>query len=756
MTRFLLAKLHLDDLAQKTTPKSIKLALADLPKGVHVYDETYRKVQIRIDEQPRDLRELARRVISWLVYAQRELQVTELQHALAVEEGDQALDEDNITAADILTSVCAGVVVCDTESGIIRFVHYTAKEYFRGLCDSWTPHPQTELAKTCLRYLAFDAFSGGSLDDRGDSRHRQDKNVFLTYASNFCLTHMSAAHTDELEKLALVFLDDHKKVCCAGQSILNSQPAEWGGRHGMWDIGEGWAGAHLASLCGAVDVLKLLSKTGHTLSVRDSNGRTPLWWAAWAGRLESITYLTQQGYIDPDDPDYEGTTPLMVASRNGFAEVVAFLVELDAVDMYRRDTRWGDSAAEIAISWGHEAVALKLVEKDPMVAQSKDKFGRDVVFQALMKKMTRLIDRCDSEGSPVDEHRDNTGCTPLAEAAQSHSLETIQFLLDRGAKVAVRDDQGQTPIILAAQFSSWPHLVIEKLLAVEDIFVDEVDKQGRTALSHAAGVGEWECVEYLLQRGAQYDHKDNQGRTALSWAAAAERLDCIRLLRAAGARHDCRDNQGRTPFLWSAIFWAYHGDHSAECLNELIKDAVSVDETDNHGRTALSYATEQNSPDAVKLLLSKGARCDITDSNARTPLSWAASNPYDNIKILEALLNSRVADIHEADSLGRTPLSYAAQQGNPDIVRLLLKRGASRDTKDQDGRTPLVWAELFGQRAYYYEEEDDIEERLEVLRLLSAYEETVRLDTDTDTHHLSPRPYYFRSPERQYPYQHPH
>ena len=754
MIRFLLAKLHLDDLAQRTTPRSIKTALADLPKGLHVYDETYHKVQTRINEQPRNLCELAQRVISWLVNAQRELQVTELQHALAIEEGDRELDEDNITDADILTSVCAGVVIVDKDSGIIRFVHYTAQEYFRGLCDSWIPHPATEIAKTCLRHLAFDTFSGGYLDDRDEFDDLQSKNVFLSYASQFCLSHMSAANTKEVEDLALKFLGDHRKVSCAAQSFSTSRREEWGLRRGMYDIGDGWVGAHLASLYGAVDVLKLLSRTGDTLSLKDSNGRTPLWWAAWAGVLDSVQYLTLQGHVDSDEPDLEGVTPLLAAARNGFVEVVAFLAESDRVDIHHRDTRWNRSAIEVAISSGHEAVALKLVEKDPMIAHSKDKFGRDVVYLALLERMTRLIDACDGGDGSVDDHRDNTGCTPLHEAVQCRNPETVQFLLDRGAKVNVKDDQGQTPMISAAQSNCWPRLVIEKMLAVDDVPLDEVDNQGRTALSYAAGFGEVECVDYLLQRGAQCDHADNEGRTPLSWAAGADRLDCVRSLRAAGARLDCRDSQGRTPLLWSTIFWAYHGEYTAECLNELIVHAANIDEIDDHGRTMLSYATEQNTPDFVKLLLSRGARCDITDNNARTPLSWAASNPYDNAMILEALLNSQGADIHEADRLGRTPLSYAAQQGNPEIVRVLLRRGASRDGKDEQGRTSLKWAELFKQRAYYYEEEDDINERLEVVRLLSASEETINLDTEKS--HSSPRHYLFRSSERQYAYQHPH
>jgi hypothetical protein len=82
----------------------------------------YAQVMERIEGQAEDRRQLARRVLSWITYSRRQLSVKELQHALAVSPGQTQLCEEDIYHVDTLTSVCAGLVVIDEESGVIGFV----------------------------------------------------------------------------------------------------------------------------------------------------------------------------------------------------------------------------------------------------------------------------------------------------------------------------------------------------------------------------------------------------------------------------------------------------------------------------------------------------------------------------------------------------------------------------------------------------------------------------------------------------------
>jgi hypothetical protein len=73
----------------------------------------------RIERQP-NTKELAKRVLSWIIYASRPLSVEELRHALAVSPKMTEMDPCNLVFEWKLTSVCAGLVVIDKEHRVIR------------------------------------------------------------------------------------------------------------------------------------------------------------------------------------------------------------------------------------------------------------------------------------------------------------------------------------------------------------------------------------------------------------------------------------------------------------------------------------------------------------------------------------------------------------------------------------------------------------------------------------------------------------
>ena len=116
--RFLLAQLHIDSLIDKWSPGEICDALEELSEEI---DPAYEQVMVRIENQTRPAAALAKKVLSWITYACQELSVKELQHALAVAPGRSSV-ESYIYPSSKLTAVCAGLVVVDEKSQIVRFV----------------------------------------------------------------------------------------------------------------------------------------------------------------------------------------------------------------------------------------------------------------------------------------------------------------------------------------------------------------------------------------------------------------------------------------------------------------------------------------------------------------------------------------------------------------------------------------------------------------------------------------------------------
>lgn len=98
---------------------AVREALKTLPKGL---DDSYDEAMERIGRQDEDRKQLAMQVFMWITYASRPLHVKELQHALAVELNTTSLDPEAIFDDEILTSVCAGLVVIDEVQHIVRLV----------------------------------------------------------------------------------------------------------------------------------------------------------------------------------------------------------------------------------------------------------------------------------------------------------------------------------------------------------------------------------------------------------------------------------------------------------------------------------------------------------------------------------------------------------------------------------------------------------------------------------------------------------
>ena len=100
-----------------------------MKKGEEGLDKAYDDTVNRIEHHGQGIRELAKKALFWIIYANRPLTTEELRHALAIEPGTCKLDKANLCPVKDIVSSCAGLVTVD--SNIVRLVHYTTQEYFQ-------------------------------------------------------------------------------------------------------------------------------------------------------------------------------------------------------------------------------------------------------------------------------------------------------------------------------------------------------------------------------------------------------------------------------------------------------------------------------------------------------------------------------------------------------------------------------------------------------------------------------------------------
>ncbi|KAL4779153.1 hypothetical protein BJX76DRAFT_365505 [Aspergillus varians] len=383
---FLLAKLHLDSLVGKRSQKAVQMALKSLPSGSNAYDSAYRTAMERIEGQVPDQKEMAKQVLSWITCA-GPLTTRELQHALAVEIGQPYLDEANISDVEDIVSVCAGLVIVDEQSNIIRLVHYTAQEYFERTWTEWFPDAQQTIAATCVTYLSFDFFDGyyGSLGEPQVSYQANgllEKYPLYRYAAQNWGRHGQVEDLDL--DLVLNLLESKKKVSCSAQILLEDR---------TWPTPKELDGLHLASYFGLKSTVSMLIDRGCSVDSVDSAGRSPLSWAAEEGHVGLAQLLLKLGATQ-DSKDISWQTPLSWAAKTGHPDIVELLLNCGA-DKQSRD-RHGQTPLSLAAKYGHRAVVQCLLNA-----------GADVVC------------------------KDNNQESALLLAARRDHLDTVKLLLEK-------------------------------------------------------------------------------------------------------------------------------------------------------------------------------------------------------------------------------------------------------------------------------------------------------------------------------------
>ena len=151
------------------------------------------------------------------------------------------------------------------------------------------------------------------------------------------------------------------------------------------------------------------------------------------------------------------------------------------------------------------------------------------------------------------------------------------------------------------------------------------DRHGSTALGRAAAGKEWAIVCKLLDHGAKVNVSNDKGVTPL--------LASLQLRESHQVVRDFTVDSASLGIIGDIMVGAgpeqapQHPSEAFPALQRLIGSCDDLEIIDSEGRTALSLAAESGNPDAVKLLLDRGANIDHRDKQQLTPLMLACRLP---------------------------------------------------------------------------------------------------------------------------------
>lgn len=261
---------------------------------------------------------------------------------------------------------------------------------------------------------------------------------------------------------------------------------------------------------------------------------------------------------------------------------------------------------------------------------------------------------------------DGGAVSPLLLACQHGEPEIVAALIDAGADVRRADRDGVTPLALCA--GSAPAPLLERLIAAGAL-VEAIDAQQQTPLMHAAAAGRIDNIRLLAAQGAQINRQTPGGFTPLFFAlksgVAAAPLTVLEL----GGDADHRAGDGST----AVQLAMYQKDYAFAAL--MIARRADRSAYDRNGNQLLHAAVLAGQPQLVKLLLAQGA-----DPNAATGAEQVKMR-------FEA--NFKGGDYQRPL---RTPLLLAAEQGDAEIMRLLVAAGARPGYRAPDGSTVVLAA----------------------------------------------------------------
>lgn len=175
--------------------------------------------------------------------------------------------------------------------------------------------------------------------------------------------------------------------------------------------------------------------------------------------------------------------------------------------------------------------------------------GHDAMFMAAISAKPENLEFALSLGCPVNQKLPNSGRTPLLKAVAESRIQSVKWLLAKGAKVDDADKAGQRPMHYAIERGlteiirelarnkanlryrdgkGWGYLhfcvtnySMYPLIRSLGIPIDDRGPNGFTPLMAAAQSGLGNGIQYLVRHGANLNLKDATGKTARDYASEA-------------------------------------------------------------------------------------------------------------------------------------------------------------------------------------------------------------------------------------------
>ena len=479
----------------------------------------------------------------------------------------------------------------------------------------------------------------------------------------------------------------------------------------------------IASAMGHVDVMDILIRKGNADvdSQHPFAGTTPLHWAAEMGNTDAIVLLCDSG-ADPEmKKKSTGGTALHTASDTNQTASVETLLDHCKANMnvlLAGDT----SPLYLAAQRGFDAVCEALLKRgaDPNFVMPRGVFKKHLIVSDgqnsdasfYQEKNTEIGNGATALHAAVENgHLTTTrlllkhgaaqltsmqGASPLLISLQyKHEDIALELLADgQNARIdASTPMDGAFPLLVA---SGENYMRVVKRLVQRGANVNLKNQNGATALEYAIVRGHTRIAKYLVKHGANASARvKSTGATMLMLAAKNGMRGVVEAILKSGV--DVNKRAKKVLHHATALYLACQNGHR-KVAGMLLDAGANVNaKLRKINITPLFIAAERGFADLVETLLLRGATVHDRNWNGITAMHMACiTGKY--VEIVRRLIRAG-SKLDSKDNKGNTPLLNVVKSNrkpNPDIVSVLVANGADVRAKDARDKSVLEYASQLG------------------------------------------------------------